>query len=194
MGKRSKRMINEIKSKGFKVIVPNAFTAFRLGASYKIIKAAINGDLKNTAIWATLGAVSDAFDGSSARKLDAGTEFGSKFDQIVDKVYAFSLIAPLLKEEPKWSLIVLSELAIAKTNLEKEAKGINVKSTTEGKLKTIMLFTTISLNYAIKTFNLNNSNIEKILNGMFGCSVIMELITLSSYLDKDDSKSLKKSL
>lgn len=92
------------------------------------------------------GAVSDAFDGYFARKLNAITDLGKKLDSISDKLYALSLMVP--------SIISGNCLMIVPLVLEGIISGINVyadikykKTYTEkvGKIKTILLFPTMIL-------------------------------------------------
>lgn len=186
------KMVNEIKSKGIKTIIPNAFTAMRLVGAYKVPKEMLKGNAKEAATIAALCGLSDAVDGKIARKLGADTEFGAKFDQVVDKLFALGLIYPLIKKDPKWSAIVLGELAIAKTNIEKELQGTKVKSSLKGKAKTVVLFTTIAVAYLNEALNTRNPKIEQLLNGLFGASIAMETITLVDYIKKEKTKTLTK--
>lgn len=183
MNKRVKRIVNELKSKGIKVMVPNFFTAIRMIGAFKIPSQMKNGQTKEAAMLAAICGLSDAVDGKVARALDAETEFGAKFDQIVDKGFAVSLMIPLIEKDPKWATIILGELAIALTNLEKEAKGKKVDSSIEGKIKTVVLFSAIALTYLSDALNLKDPVIKKSLDLLFGASVAMEIITLFGYLN-----------
>lgn len=187
-----KRILNEVKSKGIKTIVPNFFTAFRLVGAVEIPKQFLMGNHINAAILAALCGLSDAADGKVARALDAETTFGAKFDQVVDKIFALGVTFPILTKDPKWAFILLGELAIAKTNIEREMNGEEVKSSIQGKIKTIVLFSAIALNYVVDAFNLNSTEIEILLTAMFGASLAMEIITVASY-NKEKNKVLKKS-
>lgn len=183
MDKRGKKIINELKSKGIKVMVPNFFTAIRMIGAFKIPNQMRNGQTKEAAIFAAICGLSDAVDGKVARKLDAETEFGAKFDQVVDKGFAISLIVPLIEKDPKWANIILGELAIALTNLEKEAKGKKVDSSVQGKIKTVVLFSAIALTYLTDALNMKDPLVKKALDLLFGASVAMEIITLAGYLN-----------
>lgn len=186
-----KRILNELKSKGIKTIVPNFFTAFRLVGAVEIPKQFLEGNHLNAAILAALCGLSDAFDGNVARAMNAETEFGAKFDQVVDKIFALGVTIPILTKDPKWFLILLCELAIAKTNIEREANGEIVKSSIQGKIKTIVLFASIAINYIVDALELQNSEIETLLTVLFGASLAMEIITLSGY-NKEKTMYLKK--
>lgn len=183
MKERSKKIINELKSKGIKVMIPNFFTAIRMVGAFEIPKQMKEGKAKEAAIFAAICGLSDAADGKVARALDAQTEFGAKFDQVVDKAFAVSLIIPLIEKDPKWMGIILGELAIALTNLEKEAKGKKVDSSIQGKIKTVVLFSAIALTYLKDALNLQDPRIQKALDLLLNTSVAMEIITLAGYLN-----------
>lgn len=126
--------------------IPNAITISRI---ISCILGAINfstGNIIPAVCFYVYGAVSDAFDGFLARKLNAVSEFGKKLDPISDKLYALSLMAP--------SIILKNYFMILPLVFEGIISGINIysdlkykKAHTEkvGKLKTIMLFPTMIL-------------------------------------------------
>ena len=92
------------------------------------------------------GAVSDAFDGFLARKLNAVTELGKKLDPISDKLYALSLMAPSIILGNSLMLIPLVfEGIISAINIYAELKYKQTYTEKVGKLKTIMLFPTMIL-------------------------------------------------
>lgn len=199
MNKKVTKMVDELKSKGIKTIIPNAFTAVRLVGSFAIPNQMMKGNTKNAALLAAACGLSDALDGKVARALNAETEFGARFDQVVDKGFAIGVILPLLEKDPKWAAIILSELAIAKTNIEKEMHGIHVKSSVKGKLKTISLFATIAVSYLGEALNINDPKFKTILNSLFGATMAMEIITLTGYMNTNveveevfKEKTLKK--
>ena len=191
MGK-TKQIIDEVKSKGIKVIIPNAFTAFRLYGAFAIPKEMANENYVKAATLAGMCGLSDAVDGNVARSLDAETLFGAKFDQVVDKAFVLGVLIPLLERDPKWALVILGEAAIAKTNIEKEMQGETVKSSLQGKLKTVFLFATIAASYLGQALDIKSPGFKKFLNGMFGASIAMEIITLIGYKDNEDKPKVLK--
>lgn len=130
----------------FKNNIPNLITISRiissvLGATFFTV-----GNVPVGIGCYVYGAVSDAFDGFLARKLNAITDLGKKLDPISDKLYALSLMVP--------SIILGNLFMIIPFVFEGIISGINVyaelkykKTYTEkvGKLKTIMLFPTMIL-------------------------------------------------
>jgi len=188
-----KRILNELKSKGIKTIVPNLFTAVRLIGAVKIPVDMMTGSPEEAALFAALCGLSDAVDGKVARKLDAETEFGALFDAFVDKLFALGVIIPLLEKDPKWALILLSEAAISAVNMKNKKEGIEVKSSIQGKIKTVVLFATVALTYLNEVLNLKDPKTELFLTGLFGATMTMEIITLAGYIKtREKNKTLTK--
>ena len=92
------------------------------------------------------GAVSDAFDGFLARKLNAVSELGKKLDPISDKLFALSLMAPAIILGNYFMVLPLAlEGLISAINIYSEVKFKNTHTEKIGKMKTIMLFPTMIL-------------------------------------------------
>lgn len=92
------------------------------------------------------GAVSDAFDGFLARKLDAITVLGKKLDPISDKLYALSLMVPSIALGNSLMIIpFVFEGIISAINIYAELKYKKTYTEKVGKLKTILLFPTMIL-------------------------------------------------
>jgi len=92
------------------------------------------------------GAVSDAFDGFLARKLNAVTELGKKLDPISDKLFALSLMAPsIILGNTLMIIPLVFEGIISAINVYAELKYQKTHTEKVGKLKTIMLFPTMIL-------------------------------------------------
>ena len=126
--------------------IPNAITISRIISC--IIGAILftMGNFIPSVCFYIYGAISDAFDGLLARKLNAVSEFGKKLDPISDKIYALSLMLP--------AIILKNYFMILPLIFEGIISGINVYAETQykktyteniGKIKTILLFPTMIL-------------------------------------------------
>lgn len=126
--------------------IPNAITISRI---ISCILGAINfttGNIIPAIGFYVYGAVSDAFDGFLARKLNAVSEFGKKLDPISDKLYALSLMAPAIILKNYFMILPLVfEGIISGINIYSDLKYKKAHTEKVGKLKTIMLFPTMIL-------------------------------------------------
>lgn len=92
------------------------------------------------------GAISDAFDGLLARKLNAVTELGKKLDPISDKLFALSLMAPsIILGNYSMVIPLVLEGMISSINIYSETKYKKTHTEKVGKIKTIILFPTMIL-------------------------------------------------
>ena len=99
------------------------------------------GNIGSAIAFYIYGAVSDAFDGFLARKLNAVTELGKKLDPISDKIFALSLMTPtIILGNYFMALPLIFEGIISSINIYSEIKYKNVHTEKVGKIKTIMLF------------------------------------------------------
>lgn len=132
--------------KGIVNNIPNLITCSRivscvLGATFFTI-----GNIPVAISCYAYGAVSDAFDGFLARKLNAVTELGKKLDPISDKLFALSLMAPsIILGNTLMIIPLVFEGIISSINVYAELKYKKTYTEKVGKLKTIMLFPTMIL-------------------------------------------------
>ena len=68
-----------------------------------------------------------------------------------------------------------------------------MKSSIQGKIKTVVLFATVALTYLNEVLNLKDPKTELFLTGLFGATMAMEIITLAGYL-KERNKQKEKTL
>lgn len=136
--------------KDIKKKIPNLITFSRIIACLSGAALFTLGNIPMAIVSYVYGAVSDAFDGYFARKLNAVSETGKKLDAVSDKIFALSLLIP--------SIILGNYLMILPLVLEGAISGINMysnhkyhKTHTEriGKFKTIALFPTMILGLTI---------------------------------------------
>ncbi len=84
-------MVFENKMMSDYINISNALTLFRILISPYIAFLMINNRYKEAVMWAFIGGMSDMLDGAIARKLNQTSDFGTAFDPIADKIFAFVL-------------------------------------------------------------------------------------------------------
>ena len=153
-----------------------------------IITASIPLFITTTAI-AGFGALTDKFDGASAKKHKSFSEYGKVLDQVTDKSFAGIIGINLLFLNFNYIFVLLGELTIALVNISYKLahKELNINSTLMGKIKQTPLFVSLALGY-LSTLNptlLLISNISIIL------TVLFQMATATSYV-KSNNESIKK--
>lgn len=142
-----------------------------------------------TACIAGFGALTDKFDGASARKHESFSEYGKVLDQITDKSFAGIIGINLLFLNPTYIFVLLGEGLIALVNIlyKLKHKNLNINSTFIGKVKQTPLFISLALGYL--------STINPILFTISNYSIILatafQLTTAASYI-KSNSEALKE--
>lgn len=169
-----KKQIKSIKKEGIKKQIPNILTASRFIAPIFIIPPLIHGKMVLAGIIIGIFALTDFFDGKLARKFNCVSEFGIKLDAICDKFFVLGITIPAIYKNKLLILILFIELLISITNILSESKGIKVRSTMIGKIKTTILSLTLVITY------LNNK--KKILLASSIITIIMQIITLIKYI------------
>lgn len=134
--------------------IPNAITLSRIISCIVASILFTVGSVTPAIICYLYGAISDAFDGLLARKLDAVTEFGKKLDPISDKLYALSLMIPaVILGNYSMILPLVLEGVISCINMYSELKYKKTHTEIIGKLKTIVLFPTMILGLGLVEIN-----------------------------------------
>lgn len=138
----------------------------------------------STALIAGFGALTDKFDGASARKHKSFSEYGKVLDQITDKSFAGIIGINLLFLNFNYIFVLLGELAIALTNISYKLKykDLNINSTLTGKIKQTPLFLSLALGY-LSTLNpslLSVSNISILIAILFQASTVLSYINNNS--------------
>lgn len=124
--------------------IPNTITTSRIISSIVGAISFILGNYYLSFGTYIYGAVSDFFDGFTARKLNAYSEFGRKLDAVSDKLYALSLLVPsILCGNILMVIPLIYEIKIAHTNYKSEKLGFKSATIKLGKFKTAILFPTI---------------------------------------------------
>ena len=124
--------------------IPNVITLSR------IISCAIGailftmGNFVPAICFYVYGAISDAFDGMIARKLNVVSEFGKRLDATSDKLFALSLMAPSIICGNLFMIIpFILEGIISAINIYSDVRYKNAHTEKVGKAKTIIFFPTM---------------------------------------------------
>ena len=119
-----KNIKKDFKTGNYKMQIANILTASRLLAPFILIPLISLDKLFASVIMVIIFSLTDTFDGYFARKYNAVSTFGRYLDAVVDKVFALSLLIPIIIKSDlnlnNYSLIyinILLELVIAGLNI-----------------------------------------------------------------------------
>ena len=187
--KEGKTCVNEFKNpQTRKKQIPNLFTASRLFAPFFIIPTALSGNLPLTAIFVTTFALTDAADGYFARKYNATSEFGRKLDALTDKLFAASLLFPLIPTNPALLTVLTMEAVISGINVYSQLSDNTPKTEFIGKIKTVALSGTIVLNYVAMLTSINPIFLDIAMYS----TVTLQMVSAAKYLDVVATKEREK--
>ena len=132
------------------------------------------------------GAITDYFDGRSARKYNSTSEYGKRLDQISDKVFSGMLGINLSILNPMFLITLLGEAIISLVNITYKVKypDIDISSTQIGRIKEWPLFATLGLGF-ISSLNPILDVITKI---MIITTFLLQVITADSYIIQNNMK------
>ncbi|HPF83660.1 MAG TPA: CDP-alcohol phosphatidyltransferase family protein [Bacilli bacterium] len=143
-----KKCLKEFMNKKTRIKqIPNILTASRLLSPFFIIPAALFNNIILLAIFTIIFAITDGLDGYFARKLNASSEFGRRIDPITDKVFAFSLLIPLMFYYKLIIIVFILEIIIALINTYSQFNNNLPKTSFNGKIKTTILYVSIAICY-----------------------------------------------
>lgn len=137
----------------------------------------------------SFGALTDFFDGRSARKYNSISEYGALLDQIADKVFSIMIGINVAIFNPLFIITILGEGLIAGTNILYKLKNnkLKIKSAQIGRIKQWPL--SASLVLGLLSLLLPGMNIY--LNISVIITFILQLITTTSYI-KCNNESINK--
>lgn len=174
----------DLKNKNYKKQIANILTSIRLLSPFILIPLFYFNKLKIAFIMIIIFALTDTFDGYFARKYNAISTFGKYLDAFVDKVFALTILISLIIKTVIYNnnfyliiITIILELIISCINLYSFFKELKPSSTKWGKIKTIFLFSLLTLLFLNKVINLP-SNLLLIFNII---TIILQLITIISY-------------
>ncbi len=138
---------------------------------------------------AGFGAITDHFDGKSARKYKSESEYGKVLDQVTDKYYAGVIGINLSLLNPLYLIVLLGEAIIGAVNVSYKLKykDMEGKSSIVGKFKQWPLYITLALGYlsTINSVLLSIANISVII------TFLVQILTAITYI-KQNSEEVKK--
>lgn len=161
--------------------VPNALSIARIVVTPVLLVLLFSDSLMGYA-WAlilfVLGAISDYFDGSLARKYGVGTRFGKYLDPLADKVLVLGTFGALIfiipELVPVWAIVLIAVRDIAVTALRSWLKRRGRELQTSGAAK---FKTTVQLTYLIATLTfLTASRIPGKFGELVGLFLEMEIM------------------
>lgn len=174
----------DLKNKNYKKQIANILTSIRLLSPFILIPLFYFNKLKIAFIMIIIFALTDTFDGYFARKYNAISTFGKYLDAFVDKVFALTILISLIIKTVIYNnnfyliiITIILELIISCINLYSFFKELKPSSTKWGKIKTIFLFSLLTLLFLNKVINLP-SNLLLIFNII---TIVLQLITIISY-------------
>lgn len=136
----------------------------------------------------SFGALTDFFDGRSARKYNSTSEFGKNLDTVADKAFATSLGVSLSLLNPLFIINIIGEIAIGLTNIIYIIKNpeLNINSSKIGKFKQWPL----SLTLILGILSILIPSLSIITNIAIYNTFIIQLVTLANYI-KTNNKQIK---
>lgn len=139
-----------------------------------------------------IGAITDYFDGKSARKHGSTSEYGKKLDQIIDKIFSIIIGTTLALINPIYILPLLGEFIIMTSILPFSFKYKNIKDTSAyiGRIKQWPLGISFILGYiSTLTASLNIISTISVL-----ITFLLQLATSFAYIKRNIGtiKELKK--
>lgn len=161
-----------------KVMIPNILTLSRLILTPIIIILGIIKNYKLALILVVIACITDMFDGKLARKWNTVTKTGAKLDTISDKIFAIGLTTCLIRKFKIFIPLMILEIIIGLFNLFAYFKTNKVKSLMIGKIKTVFLFTTVSIGF----LNIFIKELYSIVLGLGFATLNIQVLSLISYI------------
>ncbi len=136
-----------------------------------------------------LGALTDYFDGKSARKYQSSSQYGKLLDQFADKIFAGVVGINLLIINPLYIIALLGELFIAVINISFKINYnyLDITSSKIGKIKEWPLFISLGLGFLSPI----NSTLLTISNTSVAITILFQYLTAKSYLKNNLNEVLK---
>ncbi len=165
--------------------IPNMLTLTRILAPFIIIPITLTSNLMVTIIISSIIASTDFFDGLVARKFNITSNLGKDLDALSDKVFASTLIIPLILQNPLYITNILLEILIGTSNLRAKIKNKKPKTIFVGKVKTALLSVNILIGYLNMIFSIN----PILLSIIFSSTVVLQIISAYKYIKINNNKN-----
>src|SRR5574344_558321 len=182
--------LKELKSKKWYRQITNMFTASRLLAPIVVLGLSLFSTINSCIIALTAFALTDCIDGFIARTFKLKSDFGAKLDALADKIFAGTIMIPLIPTYPILLVNFIIEGKIGFTNLLSYLKDNDPKSTKLGKLKTVLLFASLVAGYLSVFVNFSNIITYSLIGGAIGTGIAASI----DYTRIDKEKDLKKEI
>lgn len=167
--------------------IPNILTFSRAIAPIPINILFFTGNIPAAVVVCGLTFLTDAFDGTIARKLNIQSQFGADLDAICDKLLIAGIALPIIITNPFMLINVMLEGLISITNVKAKLQNKNPKSSMIGKFKTWILSLTILSGYITSLLNIHLSLLKSIL--MIIPAIVAQNITYIFYLKTNNQNN-----
>ncbi len=188
-----KKFINDLKKGDFKAQLPNILTASRLLSPFFLIPLIYYDKLILAFIMVIIFSLTDTFDGYFARKYHNITLFGKYLDAVVDKIFALSLLIPVILKSQMDSnnqnliyINIILEIIIGSFNLYSFFNNLKPSSTFTGKIKTVFLFCLLGLLYLNKLIYIKSEYLMILIL----VTIIFQFGTIISYFNQIKKRKL----
>ena len=130
-----------------------------------------------------IGAITDYFDGKSARKHKSTSDFGKRLDQVVDKIFSGIIAGTLSIINPMYLMALVGELIITATTVPFAAKYKEIKDTSSsiGRIKQWPLGVSFFFGYLSPL----TSTLNTIATALILISFGFQVATANSYLTRN---------
>ncbi len=184
-------------------ILVNLITAIRSLGTFAIIPIFTSGGPLATGLAAMGFFLTDCIDGFLARKLNVQSFFGSLLDAVSDKAFGIVCLILLSTLNPIFLAIIGLELGIFAINYHNAQNNKNVKSSTAGKAKTLLLAATVvgsffcyatpTIKEVLSFVNISSfNNLLEINPDILSSILAIPTIGASLYVATDDCDSSQK--
>lgn len=158
--------------------IPNLLTLLRLLLLPFVLINLFYGYLITAGIITIISVTTDLFDGIIARKCNAVTKFGAKFDALADKTFAVTVMIALAFTNSIIILPIVLDITIGVMNSIFVLKGKDVKTSRIGKIKTLFL------DALICSLFFTNYNIDILINILFVFTILLQMLSIKRYFRK----------
>lgn len=186
--KQGKEAIKELCSKKWYRQIPNLLTASRFIAPLVVFPLALTGNMIGAVIAEIIFASTDFLDGLIARTFHFYSDFGKKLDTICDKMFAITLLLPIILINPIVIANIGLEVLIGYINTVSLLKGNKASSSKLGKIKTGVLSISIILTYLSIFLNIPTT----VLAIALGATTASQAIAAYDYYQKDKIQTMEK--
>lgn len=156
---------------------PNILTSMRISLLPVIAVLGIMGNNLITGILAGITLGTDGIDGFIARRFNCKSEFGRKFDALSDKLLGTLLTLLVIPTMPIFLVSLALELGITLINWNAEKKNLSPKTHQIGRIKTVLLGTTLVASILSPEITI----LKSIIPTLLGSTLTLQALTMTQY-------------